>query len=55
MQSNVTYWTGTVFQTVQSIHPRGRTGRTTGGSPSFFESKGGLWDMELGPDALGAR
>ena len=32
--------------------PGGRTGRTAGGSPSFFESMDGLWKMRLGPDAL---
>ena len=30
----------------------GRTGRTAAGSPSFFESMDGLWEIELGPDAL---
>ena len=49
------YCSITVFRTVQSVRPGGRTGRTAGGSPSFFESKDGLWDMEVGPDALGAR
>ena len=44
-----------MLRTVQSVRPGGRTGRTAGGYPSFFESKDGLWDMELGPDALGAR
>ena len=34
------------------VRPEGRTGRTVGGSPSFFESMGGLGEMELGPDAL---
>ena len=43
-----------MFRTVQSVRPGGRAGRTVGGSPSFFESKDGLWDMDLGPDALGA-
>jgi len=28
------------------------TGRTAGGSPSFFESMDGLGQMEVGPDAL---
>jgi len=41
-----------VFRTVQSVRPGGRTGRTAGGSPSFFESMDGLGEMELGPDAL---
>ena len=49
------YETGTlslVFPTVQFIRPRDRTRRTTGGSPSFFESMDGLGEMELGADAL---
>ena len=41
-----------VFRTVQSVRPGGRTGRTAGGSPSFFESMDGLWEIELGPEAL---
>ena len=41
-----------VFRTVQSVHLGGRTGRTTGGSPAFFESTDGLGQMEVGPDAL---
>ena len=41
-----------MFRTVQSVCPRGRTRRTTGGSPSFFESMDGLWEMELGPNVL---
>ena len=31
------------------VRPESRAGRTAGGSPSFFESKDGVWDMELGP------
>jgi len=41
-----------VFRTVQSVRLGGRTGRTAGGSPSFFESMDGLGQMEVGPDAL---
>jgi len=41
-----------VFRTVQSVRPGGRTGRTTGGSPSFFKSMDGLGQMEVGLDAL---
>ena len=41
-----------MFRTVQSVRPRGRTGRTAGGIPSLFESMDGLWKMRLGPDAL---
>ena len=41
-----------VFRTVQSVRPGGRTGQTAGGSPSFFESMDGLWKMRLGPNAL---
>ena len=41
-----------VFRTVQSVRPGGRTGRSAGGSPSFFESMDGLWKMRMGPDAL---
>ena len=43
---------GTVFRTVQSVRPGGRTGRTAAGSPSFFETMDGLWKVRLGPDAL---
>ena len=42
----------TVFRTVQSVRLGGRTGRTAGGSPSFFNSMDGLGQMEVGPDAL---
>jgi len=41
-----------VFRTVQSVLPGGRTGRTTGDSPSFFKSMDGLGQMEVGLDAL---
>ena len=41
-----------MFLTVQFARLRGRTGQTTGGSPSFFESMDGLGQMEAGPDAL---
>jgi len=41
-----------VFRTVQSVRPGGRTGRTTGDSPSFFKSMDGLGQMEVGLDAL---
>jgi len=41
-----------VFRTVQSVRLGGRTGRTAGGSPSFFNSMDGLGQMEVGPDAL---
>jgi len=41
-----------VFRTFQSVRPEGKTGRTAGGSPSFFESMNGLGKMEVGLDAL---
>jgi len=41
-----------VLRTVQSVGLGGRTGRTAGGSPSFFESMDRLGQMEVGPDAL---
>jgi len=41
-----------VFRTVQSVRLGGRTGRTAGGSPSFFNSMDGLEQMGVGPDAL---
>ena len=37
---------------VQSVRPRGRTGRTAGSSLSFFKSTDGLKKMGSGSDAL---